>query len=159
MSKTHIRMYMILEHMFEIHLVLTKYCQQINVISYQMLQYLSIRLTEIETIHILMSTHAEKRSDVLLFLTCYIIEYNNGIRHCIVGCNYLLMFTEGNVERHLSVAVVPLREEGTDFWPKNRIFIVLNYFLAISLLKNLFSMSKFSYNYNYNYLMIINIII
>ena len=41
-----------------------------------------------------------------------------------------------------------LREEGTDFWPINRFFfIVLNYFLAFSLPKNLFPMSKFSYNY------------
>ena len=41
-----------------------------------------------------------------------------------------------------------LREEGTDFWPKNRFFfIVLNYFLVLSLPKNLFPMSKFSYNY------------
>ena len=41
-----------------------------------------------------------------------------------------------------------LREEGTDFWPKNDFFfIVLNYFLALSLPKNLFPMSKFSYNY------------
>ena len=80
MSKTHIRIYMILVHMFEIHLVLSKYCQQINVISYQMLWYVSIWLTEIETIHILMATHAEKRSDVVLPLTCYMIEYNNGIR-------------------------------------------------------------------------------
>ena len=80
MSKTHIRIYMILVHMFEIHLVLPKYCQQINVISYQMLWYVSIRLTEIETIHILMSTHAEKRSDIVLLLTCYIIEHNYGIQ-------------------------------------------------------------------------------
>ena len=41
-----------------------------------------------------------------------------------------------------------LREEGTDFWPKNRFFfIVLNFFLALALPKNLFPMSKFSYNY------------
>ena len=41
-----------------------------------------------------------------------------------------------------------LREEGTDFWPKNRFFfIVIDYFLALSLPKNLLPMSKFSYNY------------
>ena len=41
-----------------------------------------------------------------------------------------------------------LREEGTDFWPKNRFFfIVINYFLAFFLPKSLFPMSKFLYNY------------
>ena len=97
MSKTHIEIYMKFIHMFEIHVVLSKYCQQINVISYQMLWYVRARLTEIETIHLLMSAHAEKRSDVVLLFTCYIIEYNNGIQQCIVGCNYLLMFTEGKI--------------------------------------------------------------
>ena len=41
-----------------------------------------------------------------------------------------------------------LREEGIGFLPKNRFFLIfLNYFLAFSVSKNLFLMSKFSYNY------------
>ena len=47
--------------------------------------------------------------------------------------------------KYTGIKLKLLREEGTDFWPKNRFFfIVLNYFLALSLPKNLFTMSKFS---------------
>lgn len=75
----HVRIHMIVVDMLEIYIVLSKDHEEINIVTHQMFRNLCIRLTKIEAINVLVSTHTVESSDVVLFLAGYIVEYDDGI--------------------------------------------------------------------------------
>ena len=75
----HVGINVVVIDVFKIYIVLSKDHQQINIVAHQMFRNLRVRLTQIETINVLVSTHAVESSNIVLFLASYIIKYDDRI--------------------------------------------------------------------------------
>ena len=75
----YVDIYMVIIYMFQIGTILFEQDQPICIITYKMLRYLCIRLTEIETVDVRVSIHRKVFSDRVLLVACYVIEDKNGI--------------------------------------------------------------------------------
>ena len=77
--KSHVGIHVIVVDVLEVHLVLTKYREHVDVIPDQMLGNSSVRLTQIERIYILVSTHAEVSPHTVLLLAGDVVENHNAV--------------------------------------------------------------------------------
>ena len=88
---------MVVIDVFEIYIILSKDHQQIKIVAHQMFRDLRVRLTQIETINVIVSTHTVESSNIVLFLASYIIKYADRIGTSICRRYDSNGFTEGQV--------------------------------------------------------------
>src|SRR5436190_8984556 len=81
---------MIIVYMFQIHVVLLKYQNEISIIPDKLFRYFTVCLTQIEAIQSLMTTHRVKLFNIFItnFVSFYVIEDNNRVIFYIIWCNF-----------------------------------------------------------------------
>ena len=97
LTERHVSIRVIIVNVLEVHFVLTENHQEIGIVANQMLRYAAIRLTEMNTVNIPMTTHAKICSHVVLLFTREIVENHYRLRFCILGSHHFLVLAVGVV--------------------------------------------------------------
>src|SRR5436190_9427858 len=90
----HIGIHVIVVSVSQIRTILFKQYHQIRVVAYQMFRYLGVRLTQVETINVHVTSHSEVLSDGVLLIASYVIEYEYRVRKCLARRDNVAILSE-----------------------------------------------------------------